>query len=259
MGIKNHPETGMHQLRILFIVLCLTASVSAVSCTEGSADTAASTTASQQSAPPPEVKPATFADLPGGERSYYENCAACHHTAERVGPPLIYDVGYFVDAGVTPEQLGMLLFHPVRVKREGSIMPAFTPEELSDEQVMELGIWLANHFEPAAEPMQLGDAANGAQLYADNCELCHGAAGEGNALIRPLAGLSNDLRQHEMPPTTILGFTHLSTRSGSIKDMPTFAEEDLSDSDIADIAAFIWEFPPLGPPPAADGEPDTEE
>lgn len=253
MGISNALRTHKRSANILVKMLGLLACIAAVSCTDG-AKVAQDSADGNQPPVAQEVLPAKFTDLSGGERTYYENCAACHITAGRVGPPLIYDVGYFMDAGVTPEQLGMLLFHPVRVKREGSIMPAFTPEELSDEQVMELGIWMANHFEPAAEPMQLGDATNGAELYATNCALCHGAAGEGNELIRPLAGLSNDLRAHEMPPTTILGFTHLASRSGSIKDMPTWTEEELSDSDLADIAAFIWEFPPLGPPPVADAE-----
>ena len=40
--------------------------------------------------------------------------------------------------------MGGLLMHPVRVKREGSIMPAFTTEQLSDENVMAIGQYLAD-------------------------------------------------------------------------------------------------------------------
>ncbi len=171
-----------------------------------------------------------------------------------MGPPLIEDAGYFVRAGVGPAELGGLLFQPVRVKRDGSYMPAFTPEELSDEQVMTLGAWLAGHFEAPADPPQLGDATHGAELYALNCALCHGEQGEGNGQTIPLAAIVSELRAHEMSPATILGFTHLYARTGGASEMTVFSEEFLSDADLDDIAAFIWELPPLGPPPGAEAD-----
>ncbi|MCB1221602.1 MAG: c-type cytochrome [Planctomycetales bacterium] len=236
-------------LLALSIVL-LAASCQQPAESQGSADVAA--------VPKVETRPASFADIKGGEKVYYENCAACHHHEGRVGPPLIKDAGYFIWAGVSPEELGALLFQPVRIKREGSYMPAFSPEDLSDQEVMELGAWLAGFHEPAAELPQLGDPENGATLYAANCAMCHGANGESTAAGAPLAAIVGELHAHEMSTGTIIGFTYLSTRNNAMPSMPAFSEEDLSDSDLLDIAAFMWNFPPMGPPPAEGGDAPAE-
>ena len=239
-------------LKVTFPLLMIAAALSlGLSCTkqqEAQAQSVAQT--GQLAQPAVELEPA----MSHGQLKFLENCSACHTGRKELGPPLVSDCAYFVKAGVSQDELGGLLMQPVRVKREGSIMPAFTPDELSDGDLMEIGRWLASTCEPPAETPQLGDAAHGAELYAANCALCHGANGEGNGVTIPLAAIVGELRAHEMSTATILGFTTLATRSGSMKEMPVYDTDALSDSDLADIAAHLWELPPLGPPPGGEGE-----
>ena len=72
-------------------------------------------------------------DAAKGQELYETFCMACHNEHKLVGPPMVEDVGYFIRAGIPADMLGMLLQKPVRVKREGSIMPAF--KHLTDEEI----------------------------------------------------------------------------------------------------------------------------
>jgi mono/diheme cytochrome c family protein len=151
--------------------------------------------------------------------------------------------------------MGMLLQKPVRVKREGSIMPAFTPDQLSDADLADIGVYLGSHYTPPAAPPALGVAANGAENYAKYCAMCHGANGEGVGKMMPVAFMAAEFKQHNLPPQLMLAFVNLACRSGSVKDMPVIGEDKLSDQDLADIAAYIWEMPvpamPAGAPAPA--------
>lgn len=188
-----------------------------------------------------EAPPINYAN---GEQLFQRNCMACHNETKLVGPPLIEDAAYFVRAGVPYELMGALLQEPVRVKREGSIMPVFTTEQLSDADLNDIGGFIAS-FEPIPDmPLQMGDPNNGATLYSQTCALCHGVNGEGSSSIRSLAVLSSMLRQYNMPPSAMIGFTNMASRSGSIVGMPAISEQVLSDQDLLDIAAHLWTLEP---------------
>lgn len=188
-------------------------------------------------------------DAAHGKQVFDEYCAACHNKLEKVGSFLVDDSAYFVRAGVPAVAAGMLLRHPVRMRPEGSRMPAYTPDEISDQDLDDVGYYLASFTPEPDTPPALGSASAGAGLYAKHCAACHGAKGEGVGKMLPLAFFANDLKQNGVPPSVILGFVMLSARSGSVPKMPTFSEERLSDTDLADIAAFIWEMPlPSGKP-----------
>jgi len=177
-----------------------------------------------------------------GERLFNEYCNACHNRLEKVGSYLVDDTAYFVNAGVPAQAAGSLLRHPVRNQPPGSIMPVFTPEEISDADLDDIGFFLASKTPPPTTPPALGSAERGGPLYAKNCAGCHGAHGEGKPAM-PVAIFANELKQGGAPPNVMLGFVMLSARSGSVPRMPTYTPEKLSDKDLADIAAFIWSMP----------------
>lgn len=197
-------------------------------------------------------------DAAHGKEVYMENCAACHNSLKKVCPALVEDVGYFIRAGVPPQAMGALLRKPVRERPPGSRMPSFTPAEISDADLDDMGLYLAGFTPVPARPPRLGVASRGAARYGESCAPCHGANGEGVGEILPLAHFANGLKQGGAPPAVILGFVHLATRSGSVPNMPTFTPSQLSDRDLADISAHIWamqvpQAPAEGAPAAPAG------
>lgn len=182
-------------------------------------------------------------DAAHGEQVYQQYCAACHNEDGRVGPPLVASTAYFVNAGVPAQALGPLFYHPVRQRPAGSIMPAFTPQELSDADLNDLGYYLGGLIPAPAAPPALGSAERGAPLYAANCALCHGTSEDFAGKVLPLAFFANELREGGAPPFVMLGFVNLASRSGYVKDMPTYTEDQLSAAELADIAAYIYAMP----------------
>lgn len=182
-----------------------------------------------------------------GEALFLNNCAACHNALHKVGPPMVKDVGYFVQAGVPAQVLGGMLTHAVRQRPEQSVMPTFTPTELSDADLQDIALYLTAQTPAPKTPLAMGSAEAGAPLYAANCAKCHGAQGEGPGRAPAVAGIANEMKQATMPPSVMVGYVLLATRSGSLPHMPTFAPEKLSDAQLADIAAFIWALPPPAP------------
>jgi mono/diheme cytochrome c family protein len=87
-----------------------------------------------------------------------------------------------------------------------------------------------------------GDAANGKRLYlADGCFTCHGRAGQGGAYNGPAPILAS----------TALPFDGFKGQiRNPVNDMPAFSNANLSDTDIADIYAFVRSLP--GPRSAKD-------
>jgi len=178
-----------------------------------------------------------------GEQVYLQYCAACHNEQSKVGPPMVDSVAYFIRAGVPAQAVGPLFYHPVRQRPAGSIMPAFTPDELSDADLNDLGFYLGSQTPAPAMPPALGTAENGAELYAANCAICHGDETGAGATTVPLAMFANELKQGGAPPFVMLGFVNLASRSGYEQGMPTYTADQLSDEQLADIAAYIYEMP----------------
>lgn len=198
-------------------------------------------------AAPPDQQPKP--DAVRGERLFLENCAACHNRSRRAGPDLFFDISYFVRAGIPPQAMGMLLQKPVRMRREKSSMPYFAPEELSDADLADMAYYLASQTPVPEQPGTMGSAEHGAELYAKHCALCHGAQGEGTPNGLPVALMSHELQEGGAPPNVMLGFVNLACRSGDVPRMPTYSAEQLSDADLADLAAFVWSLP-MPPMPA---------
>lgn len=178
-----------------------------------------------------------------GKELYGNLCEACHNQQRFVGPALIDDVGYFVRAGIPVEMMGMLLQKPVRAGHEGSIMPVYTPDQVSDADLNDIGAYLASYHPAPAAPPQMGSAEQGGPLYAANCAMCHGDHGEGVQGMTPVAFMAAEMKQHNLPPNIMLAFVMLSARSGDVGKMPVFSEDSLSDTQLDDIAAYIWDMP----------------
>jgi mono/diheme cytochrome c family protein len=92
----------------------------------------------------------------------------------------------------------------------------------------------------AQEPV--GDATNGAKIYvAVGCFTCHGRAGQGGNFnyVTPV------LAKIQWPVEAFRAFLRIG-----VNDMPAYAKEVLSDSQVADIHAFLRSLP--GPRATAD-------
>ena len=87
-----------------------------------------------------------------------------------------------------------------------------------------------------------GDAANGAKVYvAVGCFTCHGRSGQGGNFnyVTPV------LAKIQWPVEALRAFLRVG-----VNDMPAYSKEVLSDSQVADIHAFLRSLP--GPRPTAD-------
>jgi mono/diheme cytochrome c family protein len=180
-----------------------------------------------------------------GEELFYSNCAACHLHKARLGPRLKIAADYLVKAGVPGEALGKLLMHAVRKDRANSPMPHFSEDELSDADVGEIGRYIGGFTSPGETVPELGSAERGRPIYEESCGLCHGTHGEGVGTMLPLAGLTAEFKQAGVPGSGMLGIVRYASRTGDIKGMIEYTQEDLSDQDLADIAAYIWSMEPL--------------
>jgi len=84
-----------------------------------------------------------------------------------------------------------------------------------------------------------GDAANGRRLFlAVGCFECHGRAGQGGRFNYPAPALART-------PLPLIAFRAL-VRAGP-NDMPAYAQQVLSDQDVADILGFLQSLPGARP------------
>ncbi len=93
-----------------------------------------------------------------------------------------------------------------------------------------------------AQDAPAGDAAHGRVVFLkEACFTCHGRVGEGGAYNGPAPVLA----QTALP---LEGFR--AQIRNPVNDMPAYSDAVLSDTDIADIYAFVKSLP--GPPSAKD-------
>jgi mono/diheme cytochrome c family protein len=95
-----------------------------------------------------------------------------------------------------------------------------------------------------------GDPNRGAVLYGENCEVCHGANGQGRVgatLAKDWPGLQADASVNQVITNGVAG-----------SPMPAWSQAQggpLSEQDIADLTAFIFALQPVGtdPQPSVPG------
>jgi mono/diheme cytochrome c family protein len=86
-----------------------------------------------------------------------------------------------------------------------------------------------------SQDAQARDVANGKRVYmAVGCFACHGRAGQGGAFAYPAPPLA----QLEMPIEAFEAFLREAPN-----DMPSYAVSVLSDTDAADVLAFLRSLP----------------
>ena len=86
-----------------------------------------------------------------------------------------------------------------------------------------------------AQDAPTGDVANGKRIYlADGCFECHGRAGQGGRFNYATPALANIA----LPVESFISFLREAPN-----DMPTYSTAVLSDSEAADIYAFLRSLP----------------
>jgi cytochrome c oxidase cbb3-type subunit 3 len=117
--------------------------------------------------------------LAGGQASFADNCAPCHGLggAGQAGYPTLADDAWIW--GGTLDDIHTTLLHGIRSEDEDTRfneMPAFGDDILSRDEIDAV----AEHvlaLSGRSDDSEL--AAQGASLFADQCAVCHGDAGEG--------------------------------------------------------------------------------
>ena len=112
----------------------------------------------------------------GGMALYRVRCADCHGldgTGYR-GPDLIAAMA----GGMADERL----FDTIRKGVPGTEMPAASPIDVADDDILQLISYLRNISSVATPERPVGNAANGERLFAQQCASCHRVAGRGGRL-----------------------------------------------------------------------------
>ena len=200
-----------------------------------------------------------------GAQLYAENCAVCHgpEGQGRVGATLAKDF-----SSIRPD---LAIETTISNGVEGSAMPAWSQTNggpLSEADIDALVFFILSWqtggppviaATPTAIPRQeltpppevSGDPKRGAQLYDQNCSVCHGANGEGRVgatLAKDWPSIRPDL---QVKATIVRGV------AGSV--MPAWSQENggpLAESDVNDLVAFIltWSTPDNPPSVPAEAE-----
>ena len=184
---------------------------------------------------------ATDAPLPAGERQqaetiYANQCATCHG-ADGLGGTIPGTNDEAPPLAGNPDLTVAYLDLTLRVGRmpppENDPYDNRARTVLYDEPTREaLVAYIAERFDIPGEipdPPE-GDASQGREIYAANCAQCHGSTGAGG-----VAGAGA-----WTPPLLDLGPVAVAEaiRVGPF-EMPRFGEEQISDQEIGDVAAFL--------------------
>ncbi len=178
-----------------------------------------------------ETATASADDIAEGEKLFAANCASCHgldgQGQDGVAPSLVGVGAASVDFQVGTGRMPMQVSGPqARAKQ-----PQF-----AQEQINQLAAWVASlgpgPAVPTAEMVdpELGDAANGMQLFRTNCAMCHGSVGGGGALTQ--GKFAPNL--WETTPTHIYEAMLVGPQS-----MPVFNDANITPEMKRDIIAYL--------------------
>ncbi len=177
------------------------------------------------------------ASVQNGNRLYAQHCATCHG-ADGAGGAV---PGYGGEAPALDPELNpsVTVAYLDLVMSTGRMPPAGSPYDNRTRQVVldeaeradviafmvaELGV------EGEIPEVGEGDAGRGQQIYARNCAHCHGSTGSGG-----VAGAGAwTPGVIDAPAETVAE----AIRVGPF-NMPQFEEEQISDSEVADVVAFL--------------------
>ncbi len=202
-------------------------------------------------------------DAERGAKLYAENCVVCHgeRGEGRVGATLRQNW-----PSIAP---GALIREAIAQGVEGSLMPAWSQayggpltEEDIDDIVAYIETWLTGGIPlPTLAPAPIptaplpagvtGDPVAGAQIYVENCSMCHGPRGEG----RTGATLAR-----AWPAIQVGAFLRQTIANGVPNTlMPAWSQEKggpLTDKEIDDVAAYLHTLEAAAtglPPPRQTG------
>ncbi|QWR78714.1 c-type cytochrome [Candidatus Magnetomonas plexicatena] len=185
-----------------------------------------------------------------GEALYKMYCSACHEDGDKT----IYDEVFkrTVPAIKNPSLLRTMndanMDVIVKEGRAGTQMTAWKSSAagLSDEQIKEIIGYLAlkrpaEQHEPFGLAAFTGDVKHGKEVYEVNCSVCHGKDAKGGENLLGIS-LRSPVVQKKID-TELLAVTIADGRAGT--SMPPFIKDSevLTKQDVADVVAFIKEFP----------------
>ena len=194
-----------------------------------------------------EVRPDKIMDF---NTLYGQNCTACHGVDGKNGPSL--DLNNPLYYGIATDAM---IRNYVANGGPGGLNPAFATSAgglLTDDQI---NVIVAGIHQRWARPAMLvgmtlppyaashpGDVSHGAQVYAQACARCHGAAGPNGAVLHPgKAGSITD-------PTYLSLISDQGLRTITITGRPDLGHPDyrndipghpLSDAEITDVIAWL--------------------
>ena len=207
-----------HKAAPLFLVLALLALITGLGAVITSQTAEAAT-------------PTSASDVEEGQKLFAANCATCHgidaQGQDGVAPSLIGVGAAAVDFQVGTGRMPMQASGPQAPAKDVQ----FTQDEIAQlaAYVASLG---AGPAIPTAEQVdpELGDAANGMQLFRTNCAMCHGSVGGGGALTQGKFAPS----LFATTPTHIYEAMLTGPQS-----MPVFNNANITSEDKRDIIAYL--------------------
>lgn len=168
---------------------------------------------------------------------YAQQCAQCHGASGAGGP---VPGGGRAPSLLAEENPEVTVAYVDLVLSTGRMPPAGSPFDNRDRRVVfgdpedraDLITWMAREFGTDGEVPEVGpgDPARGLEIWTANCSHCHGATGAGG-----VAGAGAWTPQvNTRTPVEIAE----AIRVGPFQ-MPRFEPEQISDEEVADVAAFL--------------------
>ncbi|WP_152190458.1 cytochrome bc1 complex diheme cytochrome c subunit [Georgenia satyanarayanai] len=173
-----------------------------------------------------------------GEALFRSNCSTCHGLDAQgtdIAPSLVGVGAASVHFQVSTGRMPMANNSPQAERKD----PQFNEEQTAAmaAYVASLGPGPAIPSSEQVDP-ELGDAANGMELFRTNCSMCHNAVGAGGALTEGKVAPPLD----DATPTQIWEAMRIGPQS-----MPIFNEASVTDEGARDVIAYILEQREVSP------------